>query len=152
MHPNCAVVDAALRAAGVPGRVQILDEPAPTAAAAAAQIGCGIGAIANSLLFATVENTPLLVLTSGSHRVDTTRVAALVGTAELRRARPDFVLWYTGQPIGGVAPVGHPSPIPTFVDTALDRYQQVWAAGGIPRAVFPTTFVPRESIGRAPRT
>ena len=140
MHPNCAAVDAALHAGGVPGRVRTLDEPAPTAAAAAAQLGCEIGAIANSLLFTTTEDTPLLVLTSGAHRVDTTRVAALVGTAELRRARPEFVLWHTGQPIGGVAPVGHPSPIPTVVDTALERYEQVWAAGGIPHAVFPTTF------------
>ena len=133
-------VDAALHAAGVPGRVRILDEPAPTAAAAAAQLGCEIGAIAKSLLFATSEHTPLLVLTSGAHRVDTTRVAARVGTAELRRARPEFVLWHTGQPIGGVAPFGHPTPIPTLVDTELERYEQVWAAGGIPHAVFPTTF------------
>jgi len=140
VHPNCVAVDAVLCAAGSRGRVRILDEPAPTAAAAAAQLGCEIGAIANSLLFTTGENTPLLVLTSGAHRVDTTRVAALVGTAELRRARPEFVLWHTGQPIGGVAPVGHPSPLPTLVDTALDRYEQVWAAGGIPHAVFPTTF------------
>src|SRR5579875_3387847 len=107
MHPNCAAVDAVLEAAGVPGRVRILDEPAPTAAAAAALLECEVGAIANSLLFATAEETPLLVLTSGAHRVDTARVAALVGTRELRRARPEFVLFYTGQPIGGVAPVAH---------------------------------------------
>jgi prolyl-tRNA editing enzyme YbaK/EbsC (Cys-tRNA(Pro) deacylase) len=140
VHPNCEAVDAALSAAGLPGRVRILDEAAPTAAAAAAQLGCEIGAIANSLVFTTAENTPLLVLTSGAHRVDTTRCAALVGTGELRRARPEFVMWYTGQPIGGVAPVGHPNPIRTLVDTALDQYPQVWAAGGIPHAVFPTTF------------
>lgn len=140
MHPNCAAVDAVLRAAGVPGRVRILDEPAPTAAAAAALLGCNVGAIANSLLFATAEETPLLVLTSGAHRVDLARVAALVGTGELRRARPEFVLFHTGQPIGGVAPVGHRHPIRTLVDTALEQYQQVWAAGGIPHAVFPTTF------------
>jgi prolyl-tRNA editing enzyme YbaK/EbsC (Cys-tRNA(Pro) deacylase) len=140
VHPNCTAVDAALSSAGIPGRVQILDEPAPTAAAAAAQIGCELGAIANSLVFATAEDTPLLVLASGAHRVDTTKCAALVGTADLRRARPEFVMWYTGQPIGGVAPVGHPNPIPTLVDTALDQFAQVWAAGGIPHAVFPTTF------------
>jgi prolyl-tRNA editing enzyme YbaK/EbsC (Cys-tRNA(Pro) deacylase) len=120
--------------------VRILDEAAPTAAAAAALLGCDVGAIANSLLFATAAQTPLLVLTSGAHRVDTARVAALVGTAELRRARPEFVLFHTGQPIGGVAPVGHRHPIPTVVDIALEQYEQVWAAGGIPHAVFPTTF------------
>ena len=140
MHPNCEAVQAVLTAAGAPGRVQILDEAAPTAAAAAAQLGVAVGAIANSLIFATAEGEPLLVLTSGAHRVDTAKVAALVGTSELRRAKPDFVLAATGQVIGGVAPVGHPAPIRTMVDQDLTGYPQVWAAGGIPHAVFPTTF------------
>jgi len=133
-------VDAALEAAGLPGRVRILDEAAPTAAAAAALLGVEVGAIANSLVFATAEDTPLLVLTSGAHRVDTARVAALVGTSGLARARPEFVLAATGQRIGGVAPVGHPAPLATVVDNALAAYPQVWAAGGVPHAVFPTTF------------
>jgi len=140
VHPNCEAVDAALAAAGAAGRVRILDEPAPTAAAAATLIGCPVGAIANSLLFATAEERPLLVLTSGAHRVDIAAVARLARTAELRRARPEFVLQHTGQPIGGVAPVGHPQPLTTIVDTALGQYPQVWAAGGIPHAVFPTSF------------
>lgn len=140
MHPNCAAVDAALAAAGAIGRVRILDEAAPTAAAAAALLGCPVGAIANSLLFTTAEDRPLLVMTSGAHRVDTAKVAALAGTVELRRAKPEFVLFHTGQPIGGVAPVGHPQPLPTFVDNDLAQYPQLWAAGGIPHAVFPTTF------------
>lgn len=140
MHPNCQAVQAALTAAGASGRVQILDEAAPTAAAAAALLGVEVGAIANSLLFATAENSPLLVLTSGAHRVDTAAVAQLVGTAKLRRATPEFVLTATGQPIGGVAPLGHPAPIRTLVDTALEAYPQVWAAGGIPHAVFPTSY------------
>lgn len=140
MHPNCETVQAALTAAGATGRVRILDAPAPTAAAAAALLGVEVGAIANSLVFATAEDEPLLVLTSGAHRVDTARVAALVGTERLRRATPEFVLAVTGQPIGGVAPVGHPSPIRTLVDTALAAYPQLWAAGGIPHAVFPTGF------------
>jgi prolyl-tRNA editing enzyme YbaK/EbsC (Cys-tRNA(Pro) deacylase) len=140
VHPNCAAVDTALAAAGATGHVRILDEPAPTAAAAAALLGCPVGAIANSLLFATAEDRPLLVMTSGAHRVDTAKVAALVGTAELRRAKPEFVLWHTGQPIGGVAPVGHPQPLPTIIDNDLAQYPQLWAAGGIPHAVFPTTF------------
>jgi len=140
VHPNCEAVQAVLTAAGAPGRVQILDEAAPTAAAAAAQLGVAVGAIANSLIFATAEGEPLLVLTSGAHRVDTAKVAALVGTSELRRAKPDFVLAATGQVIGGVAPVGHPAPIRTLVDQDLAGYPQVWAAGGIPHAVFPTTL------------
>jgi prolyl-tRNA editing enzyme YbaK/EbsC (Cys-tRNA(Pro) deacylase) len=140
VHPNCQAVDAALAAGGLPGRVRVLADAAPTAAAAAALVGVDVGAIANSLIFATAEQEPLLVLTSGAHRVDTAKVAALVGTAELSRATPEFVHNATGQRIGGVAPVGHPRPIRTVVDTALADYPQVWAAGGIPHAVFPTTF------------
>jgi prolyl-tRNA editing enzyme YbaK/EbsC (Cys-tRNA(Pro) deacylase) len=140
VHPNCVAVDDALAAAGLPGRVRVLDEPAPTAAAAAALVGVEVGAIANSLVFATTEDEPVLVLTSGAHRVDTAKVAALIGTTALKRAKPDFVLAATGQHIGGVAPVGHPLRLRTLVDTALAAYPQVWAAGGIAHAVFPTTF------------
>jgi prolyl-tRNA editing enzyme YbaK/EbsC (Cys-tRNA(Pro) deacylase) len=140
MHPNCVAADAILADAGVPGRVRILDEAAPTAAAAAALVGVEVGAIANSLVFATSEGEPVLVLTSGAHRVDTSKVAALFGTAKLRRADPDLVYSATGQRIGGVAPLGHPKPLRTIVDTALAQFDQVWAAGGIPHAVFPTTF------------
>jgi prolyl-tRNA editing enzyme YbaK/EbsC (Cys-tRNA(Pro) deacylase) len=133
-------VDAVLAAAGVSGRVRILETAAPTAAAAAELVGCEVGAIANSLVFATAEDEPLLVMTSGAHRVDTAKVAALVGTAKLSRATPEFVYAATGQRIGGVAPVAHPTPLRTVVDTALADYPQVWAAGGIPHAVFPTTY------------
>jgi prolyl-tRNA editing enzyme YbaK/EbsC (Cys-tRNA(Pro) deacylase) len=133
-------VNTALEDAGAGGRVRILDDAAPTAAAAAALLGVEVGAIANSLVFATAEGEPLLVMTSGAHRVDTGKVAALVGTATLRRADPDFVHRHTGQRIGGVAPVAHPEPLRTLVDVALSGYPQVWAAGGIPHAVFPTTF------------
>ncbi len=140
VHPNCVAVDEILAAAGVPGRVRILPDAAPTAVAAAEQLGVEVGAIANSLVFATAEDQPLLVLTSGAHRVDTAKVAALVGTARLSRATPEFVYAATGQRIGGVAPVGHPAPLPTLVDRDLAGYPQVWAAGGIPHAVFPTTF------------
>jgi prolyl-tRNA editing enzyme YbaK/EbsC (Cys-tRNA(Pro) deacylase) len=86
------------------------------------------------------DGEPLLVLTSGGHRVDTGKVAALIGADRVRRASPEFVRAATGQPIGGVAPVGHPTPLHTLVDRALERYDEVWAAGGIPHAVFPSTF------------
>jgi prolyl-tRNA editing enzyme YbaK/EbsC (Cys-tRNA(Pro) deacylase) len=140
VHAKCEAVDAALEAAGLPGRVRILPDAAPTAVAAAALLGVEVGAIANSLVFVTAEDEPVLVLTSGAHRVDTVRTAGLLGTSALRRARPEVVLAATGQAIGGVAPVGHPSPLRTLVDVALRAYPQVWAAGGIPHAVFPTTF------------
>lgn len=140
MHPNCVAVDAILAGAGVAGRVQILPDAVPTAAAAAQLVGVEVGAIANSLVFATAEATPLLVLTSGAHRVDTVKVAALVSTAKLSRATPEFVYEATGQRIGGVAPVGHPRSLRTLVDIALADYPEVWAAGGIAHAVFPTTY------------
>jgi prolyl-tRNA editing enzyme YbaK/EbsC (Cys-tRNA(Pro) deacylase) len=139
-----AVVDASrfasvLRELGVPGEVRVLPESAPTAAAAAAQLGCEIGAIANSLVF-DADGAPLLVMTSGAHRVDTSRVAALIGAAKVGRADAQSVRAWTGQVIGGVAPVGHPVPIRTLVDGWLAKYDVVWAAAGHPHAVFPTSF------------
>lgn len=128
-----------LAEAGLPGRVRLLPEPAPTAAAAAAQVDCPVGAIASSLVFATGAGGPLLVMTSGAHRVNTAKVADLLGV-EVRRASAEFVREHTGQPIGGVAPVGHPAPLPTLIDKALAAYDQLWAAGGIPHAVFPLTY------------
>ena len=139
MHPSAMNVASALRALGVPGQVTELAEPAPTAAAAAAQLGCEVGAIANSLVF-SADGEPLLILTSGAHRVDTGKVAAQLGVAAIRRADPAFVRASTGQAIGGVAPVGHPQPIPTLIDTWLRSHEVVWAAAGHPHMVFPTSF------------
>jgi prolyl-tRNA editing enzyme YbaK/EbsC (Cys-tRNA(Pro) deacylase) len=138
-HPSCRAVDAALAAGGVPGRVRILPEAAPTAQAAADQLGCAVGAIANSLIFVADGDEPLLIMTSGAHRVDTDRLGAELGTV-LRRADASFVRHVTGQPIGGVAPVAHPAPIRTLVDRALRAHDPLWAAGGIPHAVFPISF------------
>ena len=138
-HPTVRKVTEALAAAGATGEVRELGQEVRTAPAAAAQLGVEVGAIANSLVF-DAGGEPLLVLTSGAHRVDTAKVAALVGVGELRRASPEFVRAATGQPIGGVAPIGHPSPLRTLVDVDLAAYEVVWAAGGIPHTVFPTTY------------
>jgi prolyl-tRNA editing enzyme YbaK/EbsC (Cys-tRNA(Pro) deacylase) len=139
MHPNAEIVAKALLDQGATGVIVELPDSARTAQAAADQLGCAVGAIANSLLF-DADGAPLLVLTSGAHRVDTAKVAALVGAAKVRRATPEFVREATGQPIGGVAPLGHPAPIRTLVDVWLDRYDQVWAAGGHPHTVFPSSY------------
>jgi len=139
MHRNAEHVASELRALGVTGEVRDLPEPAPTAAAAAGQLGCPVGAIANSLVF-NADGEPLLILTSGAHRVDTGKVAAEIGVAKLGRADPEFVYASTSQRIGGVAPVGHPKPIRTLVDTALQPHEVVWAAGGHVHTVFPTSF------------
>ncbi|MGY1593723.1 YbaK/EbsC family protein [Geodermatophilus sp. SYSU D00708] len=138
-HPRVAAIARLLAEAGADGEVRELPDSARTAAAAAAQLGVPVGAIANSLVF-DVDDAPLLVLTSGAHRVDVGRVAALLGVPRVRPGSPDFVRRHTGQPIGGVAPVGHPEPIGTLVDVELARYERVWAAAGHPHAVFPTTY------------
>jgi prolyl-tRNA editing enzyme YbaK/EbsC (Cys-tRNA(Pro) deacylase) len=139
-HPNCAAVDAALRAAGASGRVRVLDEPAPTASRAAAQLGAEVGAIANSLIFTTDSGEAVLVLASGAHRVDPDLLAGLFGATSVRRASPDEVRTTTGQPIGGVAPVGHPVALRSVIDEHLRAHTEIWAAGGVPHAVFPTTY------------
>ncbi|WP_019630827.1 YbaK/EbsC family protein [Actinomadura atramentaria] len=139
MHPNIERVAAELAARGATGEIIELGEAVPTAAAAAERVGCAVGAIANSLVF-DADGAPLLVLTSGAHRVDTAKVAAIVGAAKVRRATPEFVKAATGQAIGGVAPLGHPAPIRTLVDVALEEFDEVWAAGGVPHTVFPTTY------------
>jgi len=139
MHPSAEHVAQVLRDHGVAGQVKELPEPAPTAATAAEQLGCEVGAIANSLLFAA-DGQPLLILTSGAHRVDTAKVAARIGAQRVRRADPEFVRSATGQVIGGVAPVGHPQPVRTLIDNSLDRYDVVWAAAGHVHTVFPTSY------------
>jgi prolyl-tRNA editing enzyme YbaK/EbsC (Cys-tRNA(Pro) deacylase) len=154
MHPNCEAVNDILQAAGLPGRVRMLDEAVTTARAAALYLGCPVGAIANSLIFEaygaesagtreqlkkTKIGAPLLIMTSGAHRVDMTKVGEQFGVW-LHRASPAFVRKHTGQPIGGVAPVGHPRPIRTIVDRTLAEFDELWAAGGIPHAVFPLTY------------
>ncbi|MGC1209685.1 MAG: YbaK/EbsC family protein [Micromonospora sp.] len=144
-HPNVQAVQRALEAAdardgaGGSSQVRLLPEAVHTAAAAAEALGVEVGAIANSLIF-NADGAPLLVLTSGAHRVDTAALAASIGVTRLRRATPEFVKEHTGQVIGGVAPVGHPRPLRTLVDTALEEYTEVWGAGGVPQAVFPTTY------------
>ena len=124
-----------LQAGGGRGEVVVLPESVHTAVLAAQALGCEVGAIANSLLF-DADGSPVLVLTSGAHRVDTGKVAATIGVPALRRARPDFVREHTGQVIGGVSPLGHPRPVPTYIDPWLRRYDVVWAAAGHPAAVF----------------
>ncbi|MBH1938773.1 YbaK/EbsC family protein [Streptomyces sp. AV19] len=128
----------ALEAAAVPGRIRELSASARTADRAAEALGCPVGAIANSLVFVS-DGEPVLVMTSGRHRVDTAALAARLGRGPLLRATPEQVREATGQAIGGVAPVGHPRRLPAVVDEALADYDEVWAAGGTPHTVFPTT-------------
>jgi prolyl-tRNA editing enzyme YbaK/EbsC (Cys-tRNA(Pro) deacylase) len=138
-HPSVVRVTDRLAELGATGSVRVLDGSARTAAQAAEQLGIQVAQIANSLVF-SADGAPLLVLASGGHRVDTAKVAALVGAATVDRADADFVRRHTGFAIGGVAPVGHPEPLRTLVDTALGDFDEVWAAAGHPHTVFPTTY------------
>ena len=136
-HPSIAHFRAELESRGGTGRIVVLPDSVHTAALAAEALGCEVGAIANSLLFDS-SGSPALILTSGAHRVDTDLVAAHTGP--LKRATPDFVRTHTGQVIGGVSPIGHPAPVPTYLDIALGEYDVVWAAAGHPAAVYSTTY------------
>ncbi|HSP75193.1 MAG TPA: YbaK/EbsC family protein [Cryobacterium sp.] len=137
-HPSVERVRAALHAQGLDPEIRWFDEAATTAAAAAEALGIGVGAIANSLVF-TLDGEPLLVLTSGAHRVDSVWLGDRLG-GTIGRASKDVVRQATGQVIGGVAPIGHPSPLRTLVDVALADFPVVWAAAGHAHTVFPTTF------------
>jgi prolyl-tRNA editing enzyme YbaK/EbsC (Cys-tRNA(Pro) deacylase) len=139
LHPNGVKVLDALRAAGVPTDIVETLEGSPTAATAAAQLDIEVGQVCNSLLF-NADGEPLLILASGGHKVDVDRVATELGFGSIHRPDADFVREHTGQPIGGVAPLGHPSPVRTIVDTHLATWEVVWAAGGHPHYVFPTSF------------
>lgn len=132
-------VAAAVADAGVEPNIKILDAEAKTAVAAAQQLGCEVGAIANSLVF-DCDGEPLLVLASGADRVDTELLARALGAAAINKANPQFVRSATGQVIGGVAPTGHPTRLRTIVDEMLARYPAIWTAAGTPDSVMPLTY------------
>ncbi|MDQ0032102.1 YbaK/EbsC family protein [Arthrobacter bambusae] len=132
-------VKSALTAAGAQDTVRTFDDEVPTAAAAASLLGCDVAAIANSLVF-EVGGAPLLILASGAGKVDTALVAASLGTAEIRRASPAFVLEHTGQAVGGVAPVGHPRPIRTILDISLQEHRLLWAGAGDHNSMFSISY------------
>jgi len=137
-------VAAAMASFGVRGQITVLDDAAQRARQAAEALGIEIAQIANSLVFrahrANDRTQPLLVLVSGVHRVDTTRVADLLELSSISLAETEFVSEHTGFAIGGVAPIGTNHPIETVVDVSLSRYDRVWAAAGHARAVFPTSY------------
>ena len=129
----------ALTEFGAGDRVRELPASTRTAAEAAEALGCEVGAIANSLVF-MADGHPLLVMTSGRHRVDVALLAERLGKETIRRAGPEEVRAATGQVIGGVAPLGHPAPVETVVDTALEEYPELWAAGGTSNTLFHTDY------------
>ena len=139
MRPRNQIVQDAFHDAGVDAHIRLLDEHARTATLAAEQLGCPVGAIANSLVF-MADGEPLLVMASGAARVDTDVIAAAVGAGTVTKASAEQVRAATGQVIGGVAPAGHPAPLRTLVDEDLRAFEEVWAAGGTPDSIVPLTF------------
>ena len=126
---------------GVSGEVHVLSESARTAAEAAASLNIEVGQIASSLIFKLPNGSPLLIITSGRHRVDTQLVALNLGVDALGRVDADFVKDVSGYSIGGVSPLGWISkPEIILIDEALNDYEVVWAAAGHPHAVYPTTY------------
>ena len=133
-------VIAALAEHGCAGQIKVLSDSARTAAEAAAALGIEVGQIASSLIFKLPDGSPLLVITSGRHRVDTDLVASNLEIEKLGRVDADYVKEQSGFSIGGVAPIGWVSPATILIDQALNDYEVVWAAAGHPHAVYPTSF------------
>ena len=133
-------VIAALAEHGLTAEVNVLSDSARTAQEAATALGIEVGQIASSLIFKLPDGSPLLIITSGRHRVDTDLVAKNLGIETLSRVDADYVKEKSGFSIGGVAPIGWVSPATILIDQALNDYEVVWAAAGHPHAVYPTTF------------
>ena len=131
------------------GQIKVLTDSARSAAEAASALGIEVGQIASSILFKMPDDSPLLVITSGRHRVNTELVAKNLNIAELHRVDADYVKERSGFSIGGVAPIGWLNPATIIIDEALNDYDVVWAAAGHPHAVFPTTYSELAKITKA---
>jgi prolyl-tRNA editing enzyme YbaK/EbsC (Cys-tRNA(Pro) deacylase) len=133
-------VQSALSEHNLSGEIKVLSDSARTAQDAASALGIEVGQIASSLIFKFDDDSPLLIITSGRHRVDTELVAKSLGIEKLGRVDADYVKEKSGFSIGGVAPIGWISSATILIDQALSDYDVVWAAAGHPHAVYPTTF------------
>jgi prolyl-tRNA editing enzyme YbaK/EbsC (Cys-tRNA(Pro) deacylase) len=139
-NPSVQRVTAKLKELGITGEVHVLSDSARTAQEAADALGILVGQVASSIVFKLDDESPLLVITSGRHRVDTKLVAEKLGIAKLHRVDADYVKEKSGFSIGGVSPVGWINPATILIDEALHDYEVVWAAAGHPHSVYPTTF------------
>ena len=135
LHASLARVVAAAAAAGLPIEVQRFPEGTRTAADAARAVGCDVAQIVKSLVF-VADGEPVIALVSGADRLDPARLAAAVGATVVRRADGDEARAATGFAIGGVPPIGHARSMTILMDERLLTYDFVWAAAGLPDAVF----------------
>jgi prolyl-tRNA editing enzyme YbaK/EbsC (Cys-tRNA(Pro) deacylase) len=130
----------ALENHGIKTEIKLLADSARSAKEAADSLGILVGQVASSIVFKLPDGLPLLVITSGRHRVDTDLLAHNLGVEKLHRCDADYVKKISGFSIGGVSPVGWINPATVVIDLALQDYEEVWAAAGHPHTVFPTTF------------
>lgn len=138
--PSVVRVQLELQKTGISSAVVALQDTARSAVEAAAALDIEVGQVASSIVFRLPNEKPLLIITSGRHRVDTELVARNLNVEKLFRADADFIRIWSGYAIGGVSPLGWLKPVTIIIDEALDDYEVVWAAAGHPHAVFPTTY------------
>ncbi len=136
MKKSVLTVQDALDRHGIPSRVVELPASTRTAKDAAKAIGCDVGQIAKSIIFRFKDsNSAVLVIASGSNRIDEKIVSGLLG-APIEQADANFVRTVTGFAIGGVPPTGHANHLQTFIDADIKQFDEIWAAAGTPNAVF----------------
>ena len=132
------------------GKVHVLADTARTAQDAANALNIEVGQIASSLIFRLPDGSPILVITSGRHRVDTDLVARTLGVSHLDRADANYVKELSGFSVGGVSPLGWITTINhIYIDEALNDYPEIWGAAGHPHAVFPTSFAELQRVTSA---
>ncbi|MEY3336286.1 MAG: hypothetical protein RL332_679 [Actinomycetota bacterium] len=133
-------VQGLMKELGMKGEITALADSARTAKEAADALGIEVGQVASSIVFKLDDESPLLVITSGRHKVDTELVAKSLNQSKLHRVDADYVKEKSGFSIGGVSPIGWVSQATILIDEALNDYDIVWAAAGHPHSVFPTTY------------
>lgn len=119
-------------------KIHDFDEFTHTAVQAADALKCTVSEIAKSLIFKSESGQPVLVIASGSNRVDTSKIAKLLGET-INKADADFVKEKTSYTIGGVPPFYFPEKITTFIDEDLQKFDTIWAAAGTNNSVFSLT-------------
>ena len=149
LHPSARRVAEVLAERGVTGPFLEFDASTKSAADAARALDCDVGAIASCLVF-VLDGEPVIIIKSGAFRVNTELFAELAGGRDVRQATPEEVRAATGQPIGGVSPIGWPDELRVFIDDSLSRYERVWSACGTPNAVFATTYDELRTLTGAP--
>ncbi|CAB4821825.1 unannotated protein [freshwater metagenome] len=142
-------VQALMKELGMSGEITALADSARTAKEAADALGIEVGQVASSIVFKLDDESPLLVITSGRHKVDTELVAKNLSQSKLHRVDADYVKEKSGFSIGGVSPLGWLTPATVLIDEALNDYDVVWAAAGHPHSVFPTTYAELITCTRA---